>query len=144
MPTLRYLDYLEVQDVNGVVHSVGSRSAMIEQTVDGYVEKKTVSLATATSLTLWTSAGALTNFDAFWIKSTQALKVELTVDRGGEVGSEEIVFVIPANKPFRLPTDDALANYSGTLSGGTADVVDEVVIRNESGSTAYVEYLIAT
>ena len=144
MPTLRYFDYAEVQDVNGQVHSVGSRVAPIEETVDGYVDHKTVALATAASLTVFISSGALSNFDFFWLKSTQALKIELTVDRGGEVGLEELVHVQPANKPFRLPTDDALANYLGTLSGGTADVIDEIVVRNESGSTAYIEYLVAT
>ena len=70
--------------------------------------------------------------------------MELTVDRGGEVGSEELVVLVEANTPFRLIYDDALANYSGTLSGGTADVIDEIVCRNESGETAIIERAIIT
>lgn len=136
--------YAEVTDAAGNHHQIGSRTAPSETSVDGYVEHKTVSLATATSLTLWTSAEAITNFDKLYLISDQALKIELTVDTGGEVGSEEIVLVHPANEMFRLASDDALANYSGTLSGGTADVVDEIVIRNESGSTASIEYLLVT
>lgn len=142
VPTLSVYDYWECPDANGVMHSAGSRSAPQETSVNGLVEHRTIQLATATSLTLWTSAGAITSFEFFWIKSTQALKLELTVDRGGEVGSEEIVLLIPANKAFRLSSDDALANYSGTLSGGTSDVVDEIICRNESGSTANIEYAI--
>lgn len=122
----------------------GSRTQPIELTVDGYVDHDKVSLATATSLTVWNSAEALTNFDFFWLQADQDLKIELTVDRGAEVGSEELVIVQEANTPFRLIYDDALANYSGTLSGGTADVIDEIVIRNESGSTAVVERAIIT
>lgn len=101
-------------------------------------------LATATSLTLWDSSRTVTDFDFFWLTSDQALKVELTVDRGGEVGLEEIVIVLPASTPLLLPTNAALANYSGTLSGGSADVVDEIVLRNESGTTANITWAIFT
>lgn len=142
MASLSIIDYWECYDANGVFHSGGSRSAPQETTVNGLVDHRTVQLATATSLTLWTSAEPITSFEFFWIKSTQALRLELTVDRGGEVGSEEVVLLIPANKSFRLPVDDALANYAGTLSAGDADVIDEIVVRNESGSTANIEYAI--
>lgn len=122
----------------------GSLSNPVETTVDGLIEHKVVQLATATSLTLWDSSEAITTFDFVRIDCDQALKIELTVDRGGEVGSEEIVFVQPANVPFILNDDTALANYSGTLSGGTADVVDSLEIRNESGTTANVEFVLIT
>ena len=144
MPTLKRYVYWECPDVNGNVHSGGSRSEPIETSVDGYLDHNTVSLATDTSLTLWNSDEAITNFDYFYIKSTQQLKLELTVDRGGTNGLEELVILLPANKPFELPTDDALANYSGTLSGGTTDVIDEIVVRNESGSTASIDYAVIT
>jgi len=134
----------EIVDAYGVTHEIGSRANPIETTIAGQVEHKTLSLATATSLTLWNSDESITNFDKLWLKSDQALKIELTVDKGGEVGSEEIVFVHPSGQWFRLASDDALALYTGTLSGGTADVIDEVVIRNESGTTANIEYALIT
>lgn len=124
--------------------SGGSLAKPIELEVTGTVDHDVIQLATATSLTIWNSAEAITNFDYFYIKSDQDLKLELTVDRGGEVGSEELVLLLESNTPFDLIYDDALANYSGTLSGGTADVIDEIVIRNESGTTANIERCIIT
>lgn len=144
MTALREWMCLEVTDVTGRVHRVGSRSAPVETTVAGKVEHRTDTLATATSLTIWSSADAITDFDKFWLKADQALKIEVTVDRGADNGLEELVFVHPANEWFRLADNAALANYSGTLSGGTADVIDEIVVRNESGSDANLEYLIVT
>lgn len=143
MAVLRVWNAWELEH-NGVVNAGGSRSAPIEITVDGVVNNQQFTLATATSQTVWTSASPPTNFDFFWLIADQALKVELTVDRGADNGLEEIVFVHPANKPLMLLDDAALANYSGTLSGGTADVIDEIVIRNESGSTATVRAVLIT
>lgn len=144
MPALKRYLYWELE-LPGRKLSGGSRSSPVDTEVSGYaLTGEEVSLATATSLTVWTSANAVTNFDFFYLISDQALKIEITCDRGGEVGSEEFVFVHPANVPFILQADDALALYSGTLSGGTADVIDEIVVRNESGSTAYIDFAVIT
>ena len=136
--------YAEVTDALGNKHSIGSLSSPVETSVDGVVERRTVTLATATSLLIWNSAEAITNFDKLYLLSDTALKIELTVDRGGEVGSEELVLVWPANDIFKLGTDDALALYTGTLSGGTQDVIDEIYVRNESGAAATIEYMLVT
>lgn len=140
MPSYREWMSAEVVDIYGVTHSIGSRSNPVESDITGTVERRTVTLVTATSLVIWNSAEPITSFAKFWLKADQDLKIELTVDRGGEVGSEELVLVHPAGLWFRLASDDALALYTGTLSGGTADVVDEIQIRNESGVTANIEY----
>lgn len=144
MATLRRWVYWEL--VGGVKPaSGGSLANPVETTVDGLIDgPDAIQLATATSLTVWNSAEALTTFDFFYLQSDQALKIEITCDRGGEVGSEEFVFVHPANTPFILNDDTALANYSGTLSGGTSDVIDEIVIRNESGTTANIVRAVIT
>lgn len=144
MATLRRTTYWEVVDAGGKVHRFGSISSPVETTVDGYVDHDTISLATGTSLTVWNSAGALTDFDGFALICDQDLKIEITCDRGGEVGLEEFVFVHPASIPFTLADNAALALYTGTLSGGTQDQIDEIVIRNESGETATIERLIVT
>lgn len=144
MASVREYLAIEVTDAQGVVRRMGSRSAAVEASVDGLVDHAVLQLATATSLTLWNSAESITTFDRFWLIADQDLKIELTVDRGNEVGTEELVFVHPANIPFRLADDTALANYSGTLSGGTSDLIDEIVVRNESGSTATIERMIVT
>lgn len=143
MATLKRWTYWEIDLPDQKYHG-GSRSAPIETTVDGLILPGKVQLATATNLTVWNSSEAVTTFDFFWLESDQALKIEITCDRGAEVGLEEFVFVHPANTPFVLNDDTALANYSGTLSGGTSDVIDEIVVRNESGSTANIKYVVVT
>lgn len=142
MPILREWLYWEVEH-DGTKRFGGSRSSPLEITVDGQFLDKDFSLATATSLTIWNSAEAVATFAYVWLICDQDLKVEVTCDRAGDNGLEEFVFVIEANTPFRLVYDDALANYSGTLSAGTADVVDEIVIRNESGTTANGRFFLA-
>lgn len=144
MAILEYYCYWKVRGADGSTHEGGSRSAPTEISCDGYVDHDTVLLATATSLTVWNSGEAITTFDFFYLRADQNLKVEITCDRGGEVGLEEFVFVLPAGRPLVLPDDTALALYSGTLSGGTSDVIDEIVVRNESGSDAIIERAIVT
>ena len=144
MPALKRYLYWELE-LPGRKLSGGSRSSPVETDVGGYaLTGEDVQLATSTALTIWTSANAVADFDFFYLLSDQDLKIEVTCDRGGEVGSEEFVFIHPANVPFVLQSDDALALYSGTLSGGTEDVVDEIVVRNESGSTASIDYALIT
>lgn len=144
MPTLRIYDYWELTDANGAPHHGGSRSEPVDVEIDGYIDDDVISLATAYQVTLWNSAEAITEFDFFWLVSDQDLKLELTVDRGADNGLEELVVIVAAGTPFRLIYNDALANYSGTLSAGTADVIDEIVVRNESGSTASIRRVIVT
>lgn len=144
MPILRYFTYWELPDLLGRLHKGGSLSDPVEIEVAGYVDNDTVSLATATTLTLWNSAEALTDFDFFYLKADQALYVEITCDRGGEVGLEELAFVLPAGRPLILPDDGALALYTSNFATGTADVIDSIRVRNVSGSTATIERAVIT
>jgi hypothetical protein len=144
VPHLRIYDYWEATDINGQPHKAGSLSEPIDIEIDGYIDDDTVSLATSTTLTVWDSAEALTDFDFFWLKADQDLYVELTCDRGAEVGTEELAFVIEANTPFRLIYDDALALYTTNFAALTADVIDRVRVRNVSGTTASIRRAIIT
>lgn len=146
MATLRVYDYWEVTDAQGIKFQGGSRSAPIEIEVTPVVDDRTKSLATATTWDAWITGAeeALTEFDFFWMIADQDVRVELTVDKGNEVGDEVIALLVEANTPFRLIYDDALAAYTADFVAGTADVVDRVRIRNVSGKTAIVRRVLVT
>lgn len=134
MATLRIYTGFEC-DLNGIKYSGGSRSSPVEITVTEYLGG-VISLANNTTLDLWSSASAVTTFDYFFMKCDVAIRVEVTVDRGGEVGDELMCFLVAANTPFQLIYDDALANYTANFGGGSADVIDRLRIRNVSGGAA--------
>lgn len=133
MATLRIYTGFEC-DLNGIKYSGGSRSTPVEITVTEYMGG-VISLATATTLDLWSSASAVTTFDYFFIKCDQDIRIELTVDRGAEVGTILIPLLVEANTPFQLIYDDALANYTANFATGSADIIDRIRIRNVSGVT---------
>lgn len=143
MATLRVWDAWEL--VGGFKPDFGGSLAQpIELTVTGLIEHKVIQLATSTTITLWDSSESITDFDFLWFKADQDLRVELTIDRGNEVGDELIVLLIEANTPFRLIFDDGLALYTANFAAGTADVVDRVRLRNVSGTIANIEYALVT
>lgn len=143
MPILRIYDAWEL-DHDGTKSVGGSRSAPVEIEIDGQFIDRDFSLAASTTLDVWSSADAITDFDFLWFKADQDLRVELTVDRGNEVGDELLALLVEANTPFRLVYDDALALYTANFAAGTADVVDRVRIRNAGSSTANGRFFIAT
>ena len=146
MATLRVYDYWEVTDADGIEHRGGSRSAPIEVSVTPIVDDRTKSLADSTTWDAWITGAeeAMTEFDFFWMIADQDVRVELTVDKGNEVGDEVLVLLVEANTPFRLFYDDALAAYTADFAAGTADLVDRIRIRNVSGETAIVRRVLIT
>lgn len=142
MATLKVYNYWEC-DLNGVKYSDGSRAAPVEVTVTKRLGGD-ITLADATTLDLWSSADSLTDFDYFWLISDVDIRIELTVDRGAEVGLEEIALLIESNTPFQLFYDDALALYTSNFAAGTADVIDMIRLRNVSGGTATISWALFT
>lgn len=125
----------------------GSRSAPVQITVDGKRAELYRSLATSTTWTVWDGTDAqepLANFDYLFIESDQNVLLELTVDKGGEVGIVVFALEIQANRPFDLMADDAMALYTANFATGTEDVIDRIRIRNVSGSTASVRVMLIT
>src|SRR5688572_33253424 len=100
MAALRVYDYWEV-NLDGQDYRGGSRSSPIELTVTTILPGL-ITLATSTTKDLWSSADSLTTFKFFWFKADQDLYVELTADRGAEVGTVVFGQIITANTPFRL------------------------------------------
>ncbi len=144
--TLRIYDYWEVDTPQGEKVSGGSRSSPTEVSVDGLVSDESKSLATATTWDAWISGTeeGLTDFDFFWMKADQDVRVELVCDANNGVGREEFALLIEANTPFRIIYDDALALYTLDFAAGTADVIDTIRIRNESGETAVIRRVLIT
>lgn len=141
--TLRVWKAFQMETADGETKG-GSKSAPIELSVAGQKIDKEFSLATSTTLDLWTSADTATDFDYVWIEADQDLRVEWTCDRGAEVGTVVFADLIEADTPWDRLYDDALANYTANFATGTADVVDRIRLRNVSGSTAYGRFVLIT
>lgn len=148
MATLELYQYFSVTGADGQTIEFGSRANPREVTVDGYKSDETKSLTTGATWDVWdsTSEEGLTNFDIAGFLSTQAVFLELTVDRGAEVGTEDIAIELQANREFILSGgDDAMGAHTQDFAGTeTEDVIDRIRIRNVSGSTAIVRALFIT
>lgn len=145
MATLyRYLAY--ELTVDGETIAGGSHSAASQVTVDGKRAELVKSLATATTWDVWEAGSEepLSDFDYLFVEADQNVLLELTCDKGNEVGTVVFAKEIPASKPFDLITDDAMAAHTADFGAGTEDVIDRLRIRNVSGSTATVRVLLVT
>ena len=143
MATLKVWKAFEMDLATDVIRG-GSRSAPKEIEVTGLKFDKEFTLATSTTLDLWTSADAVTNFDYLWLESDQDIYVEWTCDRGAEVGLVVFGDIIEANHPWDRFYDDALALYTANFATGTADVIDRIRLRNVSGTTANIRAVLIT
>lgn len=135
--TLRVWTAFEVV-IDGISHAGGHRSKPQEVTVDDPYIDVTYPIAVTTTKDVWgfSTEEAISSFDFLWIESSlDGVLVELTTDKGGEVGDESFVVELKADKPFLLFTDTGRANYTADFAGGSADVIDRIRIRNPSAST---------
>lgn len=124
---------------------VGSITTPVQVTVGGQYHHRNITLATATTATIYdATTDSPSSFDFIVILSDQDVFLETVVDQNGGVGTEQLAYKLRANLPFILPYDDAKANYTINFAAGTNDVIDLIRIRNESGSTANIEYLVVT
>lgn len=134
-------------DISGVKTARGSRGGPTSITVDGQTKVWNRSLADSTTATIWDGTDTsepLSNFDYLYIIATQAIRIELTCDKGAEVGTVVFCKNLPANTPWCILYDDAMANYTANYASGTADVIDRIRVRNVSGSTAVVDAVLVT
>lgn len=146
MATLDYYIAFSFPAPDGEVISGGSRTAPESITVDGNHKNISRSLANNTTIDVWITGAdeSVTDFDFAYFVSDQNVYLELTVDKGNDVGREEIAIELQAGIPFALTSDDAYALYTTDFAAGTADVIDQIRIRNVSGSTANVRAMIVT
>jgi hypothetical protein len=139
--------YAAAQFTVGAVNiAVGSRGGAYSITVDGQHQLLNRSLATSTTWDAWESGAetAITDFDFLWVLSDQNVLVEMTADKAADVGTVVFAQEAQANVPLMLTSDDCMANHTADFATGTADVIDRIRIRNVSGSTATIQFLIVT
>jgi hypothetical protein len=125
----------------------GSRSAPASITAgSGTCINLTHTVATAATWDVWTSgAEEIDDFDFLWVKSdTAGVYLELVVDANAGVGIEQIAIALAADIPFVLARDDAMANYTINFGGGTADVIDTIRVRNDTGGNALLHAVLIT
>lgn len=132
--------------IDGVPVSGGSRGSPDEIAVSGFQFDATKQLTNGTTWDVWT-AGAdepVTDFDFLYISSDQTVQLEMTCDVGNQVGTEVFVVPVSAGIPYIMAADDSIANYTADFGGGTADVIDQIRVKNASGSTATVRVVLIT
>ena len=104
------------------------------------------SIAATTTWDAW-DAGAeeMADFDVLWIEAeTDGIQIELTIDKGGEVGTEPFTLTLKKDVPFILADDAGFANYTADFGGGTLDVIDRIRIRNPTASAISVRLFMGT
>ena len=142
-----------IATVNGVDYKFGDQVTPATITAAGndvYEVMQTV--ATETTVTLFTSGTDLDDFDFGIIAVDQDCTLELVTDSGDAVGIEQYTIGLKGSGttgtwgvPFILATDDSYANYTINFGGGTLDNIDIIRVRNlSSTTTAQVRALLFT
>lgn len=112
---------------------------------DDEVMDRTKSVVNNTTWDVWDGSDidneALADFDFLAIESDQDVFVELTTDQNNGTGKEEYVIEVSADIPWFLTSDDGKALYTADFAAGTDDLIDQIRVRNESGSAAIVRVL---
>jgi hypothetical protein len=114
--------------------------------VDGYFKGERKTLAATTTWDFW-EAGAeepLSDFDYFEVRASGLIYVELTIDKGAEVGTVVSAISIPANRTWYLTDDGALALHTADFATGSLDVIDRIRIRNPGSSAVIVDPFMVT
>jgi hypothetical protein len=103
-------------------------------------------LSNNTTYTVWSASAStepITSFSLLAIVTDVDMLVELTCDVGNDVGTKQLVLKAKANIPLLLGSNYSIANYTNNFGGGTADVIDQIRVRNESGGSGTVRILLA-
>lgn len=107
-------------------------------------EPLTVQVANGATAVLWDPTGdgldKLADADFILIYSDQDVWIEFTADEDG--ADHTFVMELAAGVPFILGSDDSLKSPADL--SGSADVIDKIRVKNDSGSAANVRLLIAT
>lgn len=135
--TVKLYNLFEV-NIDGHYIADGGISSPIEITLSN--DKMLVykdEIAISTTVDVWDSSDEkLSSFTFMYLKADNEVYLELTVDRGNDVGTEIVAIQIEPNVPFILGGDTAFANYTADFAGGTADVIDRIRIRNNSSTAS--------
>ena len=141
MATLDLYQFFTVT-INGIPYTMGSMAAPDQITLgDETVFWERRSIAASATWDAWATGTEepLTDFDFLCCESNGSdVVIELTTDKGAEVGTEVYTYQLTADVPFILTSDDSYANYTVDFAGGTLDVIDQIRIKNLNASARIV------
>lgn len=120
--------------IDGVTHTDSNGASPISITAGDDVHSQVFDVGITTTVKLLdVLTEDISAFTFLVIVSTKAnVVIELVTDDGAEVGEMLATFVLAANVPFILATDDSYANYTVNFAGGTLDVIETIRVRNLS------------
>lgn len=113
---------------------------------DDKLSDETFVVATETTVTLWdATVSACGDFVFLWIDTDASVVLELITDQNNGVGKRSATVTLVPGVPFELGSDASYANYTTAFAGGTLDVIDKILVRNNSTTdSARVRRLVAT
>jgi len=111
--------------------------------------KREISLDTATTLVFWdplaTTVDVMQDFDFLFVWTDGDVYLERIVDDGGEVGKVVYADKVGKDTPLMMSADDAFANVGADDAfSGTADLIERLGLRNDSGATRKITVIMAT
>lgn len=144
--TVKITQHVEITDQLGDTVSAGSKTVPVEVTAAGdEIYQVNPTLADATELVLWTAADAgMADFDFLWLESDQDLFVEF---RNDNATPAYWLVELLANVPFILSADESQADDDTSFlvgAGLSTDTIDQIEVRNESGSTANIKLILVS
>jgi hypothetical protein len=132
--------------INGEDHEAGSLTTPNEISIAGDVMDVNLRLSASGTSAIWvsgTSSGP-TNFDFLWLDSDGQLEIELTCDKDNDNGDEYLHLHMFEYGPFILCSDNSIAARTAAFTG-TADVIDQIKIKNPSATeTREVRIIVAS
>jgi len=109
---------------------------------------ETLVLANSKTWDVWTAVATddpgQESFAVGIFEASAAAFIEITIDKDGDVGTEEIAIGLAAGEPFILTSNVGKALYTADFAAGTDDVIDQIRIRNEAGAANTVRAIIGS
>ena len=111
------------------------------------VRDDTITVDATTTWDTWTSSDTINALAFLWVECASAVWIELTTDKDNDVGASSNEFYTIKTKagvPFVLTSNISFADYTVDFAGGTADVIDQIRIRNDTAGALVVRAVIGT
>lgn len=100
---------------------------------DDKVSDDLFTVGAETTVTLWdATASAVSAFSFLWIDTDATVVLELITDQNNGVGKRSATVTVSPESPFVLGSNASYANYTTVFAGGTLDVIDKILVRNNS------------
>lgn len=127
--------HVTVDGVEKIGFSGDGYGAPVEIEINDVLADNTKSVAVGETWDAWgvEDNDPVSAFEFLWVRSDiDGVLVELTCDKGNNVGVCVFALELKAGIPLRLRGDGAMANYTADFATGTLDVIDRVRIKNPS------------